>query len=158
MKPARVSPGNGAPDRSSAYTAWKREKSRRHRFQALLESDCTAVYTCDVAGVINYYNTLAAELWGRSPEIGGFDERFCGSLRLFGIDGRLMTRDQSPMAEVLAGKLSDVFDAEMQILRPDGSCVIVIANIAPLVIDGFIVGAVNSFYEDPLRRRPHKRG
>lgn len=52
------------------------------------------------------------------------------------------------MADVLAGKVSGIYDAEVHIERPDGSRVIVIVNIAPLIDDsGDIVGAVNSFYE-----------
>jgi PAS domain-containing protein len=157
MKPSPASPGNGAAGRSSAHPLWIYEKLGRDRFQTLLESDSTAVYTCDSTGAINYYNKRAADLWGRRPIIDGTPERFCGSCRLYWSDGMPMPHDQSPMADVLAGRVPDIYDAEMQILRPDGSCVIVISNIAPLVIDGLIVCAVNSFYEDPLHMRPNRR-
>ena len=71
------------------------------------------------------------------------------------VDGRYLPHDQSPMAEVLQGKVSGVFDAEVHIQRPDGSRMVVIVNIAPLVDDGgAIVGAVNSFRENPLRKHP----
>lgn len=60
---------------------------------------------------------------------------------------------ECPMADVLAGKVSGVYDGEVHVQRPDGSRVIVIVNIADLVDDnGAIVGAVNSFYENPLRK------
>ena len=58
------------------------------------------------------------------------------------------------MAEVLAGKVSGIYDAEAHVLRSDGTRVVVIVNIAPLIDDrGMIVGAVHSFRESPLRTR-----
>ena len=49
-------------------------------------------------------------------------------------------------------------DAEVHIERPDRSRVVVIVNIAPLVDgNGAIVGAVNSFCENPLRKRAKAR-
>lgn len=111
--------------------------------------------------MINYFNSRAAELWGRSPEIGGTDERFCGSHMLYRTDGSFMPHDQCPMADVLAGKVAGIYDAEVHIERPDGSRVVVIVNIAPLIDDeGQIVGAVNSFcdieetkFREPARER-----
>ncbi len=62
-----------------------------------------------------------------------------------------MPHDQCPVAEVLAGKVSGVFDGEVLIQRPDGSRIVAIVNVAPLIDDkGVIVGAVNSFSEKPL--------
>ena len=133
----------------------ERERSTVSRYQALSDSasDSIAVYCCDATGVITYYSSSAAELWGRKPAIGDTDQRFCGSHMLYRVDGSYMPHDQCPMAEVLAGKVTGVFDAEVQIERPDGSRIIAIVNIAPLIDEnGVIVGAVNSFYEDPKRR------
>jgi len=123
------------------------------RDQSRLDSDSTGVYTCDVAGVITYYNKQAAELWGRSPEIGETFEEFCGPHMLYRVDGSYLPHDQCPMADVLTGKVLGVFDGEVHVLRPDGSRVVVVVNISPLIADdGTIVGAVNSFYENPLRK------
>jgi PAS domain-containing protein len=132
----------------------QRERSSDSRYQALIASEDTAVYTCDAGGVITYYNNQAADLWGRRPEIGDTDQRFCGSHVLYRVDGSYMPHDQCPMADVLAGKVTGIYDAEVHIERPDSSRVVVIVNIAPLVDDnGVIVGAVNSFCENPLRKR-----
>ena len=131
----------------------QRERSSDSRYKALVESEDTAVYTCDAGGVITYYNNQAADLWGREPKIGDTDQRFCGSHVLYRVDGSYMPHDQCPMADVLAGKVSGIYDAEDHIERPDRSRVVVIVNIAPLVDDkGVIVGAVNSFVENPLRK------
>ncbi len=56
---------------------------------------------------------------------GATDESFCGPHKLYRMD-----------------------DAEVHIERPDGSRVVVIVNIAPLIDDsGTIVGAMNNFYD-----------
>jgi PAS domain S-box-containing protein len=131
------------------------------RYQTLANEVTAALYSCDPSGVINYYNNQAAELWGRRPEIGDTDERFCGSHMLYRKDGSYLPHDQCPMADVLAGKVSGVYDAEVHIERPDGSRVIVIVNIAPLIDEeGQIVGAINSFcdikqtkFREPARER-----
>ena len=131
----------------------KLEQQAESRYQALLDSESTGVYTCDAAGVITYYNNRAADLWGRSPAIGDTDEKFCGSHMMYRVDGSYLPHDQCPMADVLAGKVSGVFDGEVHVQRPDGTRVVVIVNIAPLIDDrGVIVGAVNSFCENPPRK------
>ena len=158
MNPSLSANVNGQSDTSGDYPTWyPQTKGARDRFQQLLDtnSESTGVYTCDAGGVITYYNSQAAELWGREPGLGDTDEKFCGSHMMYRVDGSYLPRDQCPMADVLLGKISGVFDGEVHILRPDGSRVVVIVNIAPLVDDGgFIVGAVNSFRENPLRKRP----
>jgi PAS domain-containing protein len=59
-----------------------------------------AICACDAQGRILWFNSRATELWGRSPRIGDDSELFCGSYkRVF--DGRPISRDQTPMAEVL---------------------------------------------------------
>jgi PAS domain-containing protein len=130
------------------------EQPAKSRYQVLAASDFTGVYTCDATGIITYFNQRAADLWGRRPALGVTDERFNGAHMLYRVDGSFLPHDQCPMAEVLAGKVSGVYDAEVQVERPDGSRVIVILNIAPLIDDeGVIVGAVNSFCEKPLDKR-----
>jgi hypothetical protein len=72
---------------------------------------------------------------------------------MYQVDDSYLPHDQCPMADVLNGKVSGVFDGEVHVQRPDGSRVIVIVNIGPLIDDsGVIVGAVNSFCENPLRK------
>ncbi len=111
-------------------------------------SDSVGVYNCNASGVIEYYNNRAAELWGRKPMLGDTDQKFCGSHKLYRADGSYMLHEQCPMADVLAGKVVGIFDAEVHIERPDGSRIITIVNIAPLIDDGgLIVGAVNSFFQ-----------
>ena len=55
-------------------------------------------YTCDTEGLITYFNQLAVEVWGRTPILNEPEERFCGSFRLYSIDGTPMRYDQCWMA------------------------------------------------------------
>ena len=125
-----------------------------HRYRTLFELCPIAVYSCNVSGVIQKYNRRAAELWGRSPQPGDTDERFCGSFRLYRPDGLFMPHEQCPMADVLSGKIPGVSDAEVVIERPDGSRVTVIVNIAPLPDErGQFSGAINCFYDVTERKK-----
>jgi hypothetical protein len=55
---------------------------------ALLPMAAYAVRVPD--GVIVWFNSRAAELWGRVPVIGDTDERFCGAHTLYHADGTYM--------------------------------------------------------------------
>jgi PAS domain S-box-containing protein len=118
------------------------------RYRALFELSPAAVYSCASSGVIQSFNRRAAELWGRKPALGETDEQFCGSYKLFRVDGSFMPHAQCPMAEVLNGKLSEVRDGEVIIERPDRSRITVIVNIKPLKNERReVTGAINCFYD-----------
>ena len=98
----------------------------------MFELGPVAVYSCDAAGVIQEFNRRAVELWGCEPVVGDTDKRFCGSFKLFRPDGTYMPHEECPMAEVVAGTLSEARDGEVVIERPNGSKITVIVNIRPL--------------------------
>ena len=90
---------------------------------------------------------------GPPPGLGDTYERFVSPYIQYRQEGRFLPRGQSPINDVLAGKIPGVFDAEVYIYRPDGSYIVAIVNIAPLVDDnGKIVGAAKSFCQHPLRK------
>jgi PAS domain S-box-containing protein len=121
--------------------------SDEERYRFLFESSPAAVYSIDADGVIQEFNRCA-ELWGRSPALGDTDERFCGSHQMFRPDGSFMPHDECPMALVVQGKVSEVVNGEVVILRPDGSRITVVVNIRPLTGPvGEVVGAINCFYD-----------
>jgi two-component system, chemotaxis family, CheB/CheR fusion protein len=129
-------------------------RDSEERYRTLFDLGPVAVYSCNAAGVIETFNHRAAELWGRAPAIGDPTERFCGSFRMFRSDGGLMPRGECPMAEVVAGTLSQVRDAEVVIEQPDGTLVTVIVNIRPLKNQqGDITGAINCFYDITERKQ-----
>ena len=123
------------------------------RYRTLFDLGPVAVYSCDASGVIHEFNRRAVELWGSEPAAGDTDKRFCGSFRLFRPDGRFMPHEKCPMAEVVAGTLSEVCDEKVVIERPDSSRITVVVNIRPLKSDrGAIVGAINCFYDITTRK------
>jgi PAS domain S-box-containing protein len=129
---------------SGTITTFNDERHYRNienQYQSLLESLPVAIYTCDKNGLITFYNSQAAILWGRSPEIG--KELWCGSWKIYSPDGEPLALDECPMAIVL--KTGEVMeDCEILIERPDGSKVFVVPHPKPLFDDeGNIVGAVN---------------
>ena len=112
-----------------------------------------AVYVCDRDGLVLRYNRRAAELWGRSPEPGDPNERFCGSYRMFRPDGSLLPHHQCPMADVLRTGIS-VREQEVHIERPDGLRGIALVDIEAIKDShGNIVGAINCFQDVTERKR-----
>jgi PAS domain S-box-containing protein len=122
-----------------------RESEERYRQLANLLP--VAVYTCNAAGVITYYNPQAARLWGRAPKPGDTDERFCGSEQMLLPGGLVLPHDQCPMAVALRDG-SSFREQAVDIRRPDGSQISVRVNIDPITdSSGRIVGAINVFHD-----------
>ncbi len=114
------------------------------------------VCVCSRDGEIIRYNRAAAELWGHAPEYGHLAERFCGSYRLYGLDGSLIPKGECPVADVLATGIP-VRNREIMIERPDGSHIRVLADIDPLIDEsGAIAGAVECFRAPGSSARPQK--
>ena len=112
-----------------------------------------AAYVVRADGVVIWYNPRAAELWGREPEIGDTDERFCGAHTLFHADGSHIAHCDTPVALALSTGAS-VHEQEVMIGRPDGSRVPVSVHIDPIrnPKDGQIIGVVNFFHDSTKRK------
>jgi len=109
-------------------------------YRAFLEALAVAVYTTDADGRITYFNEAAVEFWGRRPQVG---EEWCGSLRLFHVDGTPLAHDRCPMAIALKeGREVRGWTAIAE--RPDGRRVAFQPYPTPLRdTNGALVGAVN---------------
>jgi PAS domain S-box-containing protein len=127
----------------------------------LLDLLPVGVYVCDRAGLIVRYNRAAAELWGCSPKIGDPTVRFCGSYRLYGLNGDPIPHGKCPMGEVLATG-QGLRDQEIVIERPDGERIVALVNIEAIKDNsGCVAGAVNVFREKPeqdFRKSPPLNG
>lgn len=122
-----------------------------HRARDLLNAVAVAIYTTDPEGRITFYNEAAAELWGVRPEIG--ESQFCGSWKLFTMDGTPLPHDQCPMAVALRER-RPVRGAEAMAERPDGTRVPFMPFPTPLYDgNGAFVGAVNVLVDVTERRR-----
>jgi PAS domain S-box-containing protein len=130
---------------------------------ALIELLPVAVYACDAAGRIRWFNARAAALWGRQPDLDDPSEVFCGSLRLYDPAGRALGRWETPMAQALAEGRA-IERAEAVVERPNGTRIVVLAQVQPLLDDaGAVLGGITSIQdvtalkqaEDQLRDRGH---
>jgi PAS domain S-box-containing protein len=124
----------------------------------LLDVLPVGVYVCDQTGLIVRYNRAAAELWGCAPQLGDPSVRYCGSYRLYGLNGNLIPHAKCPMADVLATG-HGLRDQEITIERPDGTRIVALVNIEAIRDDaGRVVGAVNVFRAGPEPRPLHMNG
>ena len=118
-----------------------------------IENLPVAIYACDAKGRVRWFNRKAAELWGREPRLADSTELFCGSYRLWTLDGQAIGRGQTPMAHVLETG-ERIAGVEAVIERPDGSRVVAMVHIDPVKDDrGRVLGAINCFHETTAMRR-----
>lgn len=136
-------------------------RSARHQpteFEALvtaghaaLDAIPGAVYLCDAEGLLVAYNTDAVELWGRVPLAR--KERFCGSHRLYQLDGTPLAHSDCPMATAVHVG-TPTRNAEIIMERPDGSRFTALINIRALRDhSGCIQGAINCFQDITGRKQ-----
>ncbi len=124
------------------------------RYRTLFDLGPVAVFSCDVAGVIREFNRRAVELWGGEPAVEDTNKRFCGSIKLFHLDGTYLPHEQCPMAQVVAGSLAEVRDEELLLERTDGSRLTVLMSIRPFKNEhGEVTGAINCFYDITSRKQ-----
>jgi len=120
-------------------------KESENRYRSLIENLPVAVYTCDKNGYIQLYNKAAAELWGREPEIG--KDLWCGSWKLFSLDGLAVELDNCPMSRSLKGEYSEAGE-EIIIERPDGGRSYILPNPQPIFdTHGTLTGAINTLID-----------
>jgi PAS domain S-box-containing protein len=111
-----------------------------------LEKLPLAIYACDAAGRILWFNSRATELWGRTPQIADDAELFCGSYRRF-FNGKELSPQETPMAVVLRTGVP-IRGVEGQVERPDGTRTWAMVHIEPVRDEnGRLVGAINCFHD-----------
>jgi signal transduction histidine kinase/CheY-like chemotaxis protein len=122
-------------------------------FRAFLERLPAGAYTCDPDGLITYFNQHAVQLWGRSPKLNDPIDRFCGSFKLYAVDGSPITHDECWMALALKN-LREYYGHEIVIERPDGHRLTALAHANPIHNDrGRLIGAVNVLVDISERKR-----
>ena len=147
VNPLYDSEGNltGAINVFQDISSWKLAEAAlldsEDRYHDLIKSLSAAVYTCDALGYVTLFNDAAVGLWGREPKIG--EDLWCGSLKIYRLDGTPMPFDECPMAKTI--KEGRSVDGEIIIIeQPDGSRRYVAPHPRPIFDqDGKVKGAVN---------------
>jgi signal transduction histidine kinase len=122
-------------------------------FRRLLEKLPAGAYTCDAEGLITYFNQRAVDLWGRKPKLNDPADRYCGSFKLFSVDGAPIAHDQCWMALALHDA-KEYNGLEIVIERPDGSRWTALAHANPLQDEsGAVIGAVNVLVDITDRKK-----
>jgi len=118
------------------------------QLRRLLDELPVAAYVCDREGLITHFNQHASELWGREPKLNDPSDRFCGSHRLFTVDGSAVAHDQCWM-EALTLKTGQAYNGRHIVIeRPDGQRRTVLAHANPVRDEtGHVLGAVNVLVE-----------
>jgi len=125
-------------------------------FRRLLDRLPAAAYTCDAEGLITYFNSHAALVWGREPKLNDPVDRFCGSFKLFASDGAAITHDQCWMALALRDR-KEYNGQEIIVERPDGRHLTVLAHANPICAEtGELLGAVNVLVDITERKLAEK--
>ena len=106
-----------AIDATEQVLSRKKIEESKKSYRELIENLPVATYSCDAEGRIMIYNKAAAALWGREPEIG--KDLWCGSWKVYSLDGNPIPLKSCPMAIVLKeGKA--VIGEEIIIERSNG--------------------------------------
>ncbi|HVU18284.1 MAG TPA: PAS domain S-box protein [Candidatus Didemnitutus sp.] len=125
-----------------------RESERRQR--ELMQSLPVACVTLDAEGWITFFNKSAADLWGRSPELGR--TRWTGAYRVIALDGTPLAPEALPVATALRERRS-VREVELYVERADGSRRWVRPHPDPIIdAEGRCTGVVNVIMDVTVER------
>ncbi len=114
-------------------------------FRQLVKELPAAVYSCDVDGYVDFYNNAAEKVWGRKPVLGV--DQWCGSFRMFKLDGTELPHDECPMAICLKKEVA-ILGEEIIMEREDGTRSIVMVYPQPeFDLSGELKGAINMVFD-----------
>ena len=114
-----------------------------------------AIYTTDAKGRVTHFNPAAAELSGRTPQIG--TDQWCVSWKLYRPDGTPLPHDKCPMAVALQRGRA-VHGEEIIVERPDGTRLWCAPYPTPLRDSaGTIVGGINMLVDITEQKHAHQK-
>lgn len=129
--------------------AQENARESEFRFQSMLESLPSAIYTTDAQGHVTFFNDAAADLAGRRPNLGV--DQWCITWKLYRPDGTPLPHDECPMAVALKEKRA-IRGLELIAERPDGSRARVIPYPTPLFDkNGELIGGINMLVDASAR-------
>lgn len=123
--------------------------SNEESYLELIKRLPVAVYTLDESARITFFNPAAVTLWGRVPVLG--EEFWCGSYRMYTLDGKWVPHDECPAA--VAMKESRSLKAEAMVERPNGEMRQVLAYPQPMKsANGDVKGLINAVVDITERK------
>lgn len=129
--------------------ALENARESEFRFQSMLESLPSAIYTTDAQGHVTFFNDAAADLAGRRPNLGV--DQWCITWKLYRPDGTPLPHAECPMAVALKEKRA-IRGLELIAERPDGSRARVIPYPTPLFDkNGELIGGINMLVDVSAR-------
>ncbi len=129
-------------------------RTSEERLRLVLDTLPAAAYTCDTHGLITYFNKSASDLWGCTPELNYFKDRFCGSLKFYWPDGTPIRQDRCCWMAMETKEGRTVHSNEIVIERQDGHRRSVLAYANSLRDqDDHIVGTVNVLVDITERKQ-----
>jgi PAS domain S-box-containing protein len=147
----RRAAADGGNDR--LQSAKEKARKRGGRNHELIEALSVAIYSCDAAGYVTFYNEAASDLWGREPEVG--KDQWCGSWRIYDSAGADLPFDECPMATAV--KEGRPVRGEIVIEKPDGSRLDILAHASPLTDEsGAVTGAINLLMDISAQKRSER--
>lgn len=128
--------------------------NNNEKFRLLTELLPIAVYSTDKDGLITYYNEQAVKLWGRRPKMNDPEElKFCGSWKIFDLNGNKLRHDECPMAQCLRDGKSRR-NEEIVVIRPNYTKASVLVHIDPIYNEkNELEGAINVLFDISERKK-----
>ncbi|MES2205946.1 MAG: PAS domain S-box protein [Pseudomonadota bacterium] len=119
----------------------------------ILEDMPVGAYVCDASGLIIYFNPAAVSVWGRAPALHDPNDRFCGSFKLFSLEGLPIHHAQCSMALTLHARQAYP-EQEVIVEQPDGKRLFICSHTKPLYDEsGQFLGAMGTLID----LTPHKQ-
>lgn len=103
------------------------EEYKEHKL--LIQQLPAAIYTCNLEGIITYYNTAAAELWNQHPKTG--QNKWNDFLTIYKSDGSSFPENENPV--ILAIKNAAAISMELTAKRSDGQLFHLLYSSQPVI-------------------------
>ena len=124
-------------------------------YKDLILNSPLAMYACDSAGHIIFFNAAAEKLWGRKPEVS--KDRWCGAWKMYHRDGTPMQLNEYPMALTLQQGIASE-GKEIIIETPGHEFKYVLVYPRPFVnAGGNVAGAYNTLVDISATKKTEEK-
>lgn len=130
-------------------------EEKEKKYSSLLQGIPHAIYTCNKAGEITYFNENALKIWGvEADKVTGC--HYCNFEKIWLADGTCVPVDETPMGVAIkTGK--SFFNTEVQVETKKGEQLYLLVNINPTFDEeGNPDGAINIFQDITDRKLMEK--